>query len=164
MKNFFIVFGSAFLIISGASDISARSQGASSWEYETSFAALTIRSIGGLKVGLGLVALSALNISASAITSSISSELKEVNTKVKTLVETNSLKITKNSNEDEIWETLMYLLSEKNCALADKSKSKYSPSDTDPRYSICKSNSMEIAIGTVKDPYAEKWEWRVVEF
>tara|TARA_Y100001968_G_scaffold132007_1_gene120472 strand:- start:135 stop:389 length:255 start_codon:yes stop_codon:yes gene_type:complete len=74
------------------------------------------------------------------------------------------LTITKNSNEDEIWETLMYLLSEKNCALADKSKSKYSPSDTDPRYSICKSDSMEIAIGTVKDPYAEKWEWRVVEF
>ena len=77
--------------------------------------------------------------------------------------ETNSLKITKTSNEDEIWETLMCLLSEKNLALADKSKSKFSPSDTDPRYSICKSDSMEIAIGTVKDPYAEKWEWRVVE-
>ena len=164
MKNFFIVFGSAFLIVSGASDISARSQGASSWEYETSFAALTIRSIGGLKVGLGLVALSALNISSSAITSSISSEMKEVNTKVKTLIETNSLKITKNSNEDEIWETLMFLLSEKNRALADKSKSKFSPSDTDPRFSICKSDSMEIAIGNVEDPYADKWEWRVVEF
>ena len=40
MKNFFIVFGSAFLIISGASDISARSQGSSSWEYETSLASL----------------------------------------------------------------------------------------------------------------------------
>ena len=74
------------------------------------------------------------------------------------------LKITKNANEDEIWETLMFLLSEKNCALADKSKSKFSPSNTDPRYSICNSDFMEIAIGTVKDPYADKWEWRVVEF
>tara|TARA_B100000700_G_C14480215_1_gene594758 strand:+ start:118 stop:450 length:333 start_codon:yes stop_codon:yes gene_type:complete len=63
MKNIFIVLGSAFLIISGGADLSARSQGASSWEYETSFAALTIRSIGGLKIGLGILALSALNIS-----------------------------------------------------------------------------------------------------
>ncbi len=78
--------------------------------------------------------------------------------------ETNTLKITKTANEDEIWETLMCLLSEKNRALADKSKSNFSPSETDPRYSICKSDSMEIAIGNVVDTYAEKWEWRVVEF
>ncbi len=78
--------------------------------------------------------------------------------------QTKTLKITNTADEDEIWETLMFLLSEKNLALADKSKSKFISSKTDPRYSICRKDSMEIAKGNVVDPYAEKWEWRVVEF
>ena len=157
MKNFFIVLGSTFLIISGGSDLSAKSQGASSWGYETSFAALTMRSIGGLKIGLGILALSALNISSenSMTKSTTISRSKE---------ETINLLTSKNATEDEIWETLMNLLNQKNRNLADRSKSKFIPSESDPRFSICKSDSMEIAIGNVEDPYADKWEWRVVEF
>ena len=105
MKNFFIVLGSTFLIISGGSDLSAKSQGASSWGYETSFAALTMRSIGGLKIGLGILALSALNISSenSMTKSTTISCSKE---------ETINLLTSKNATEDEIWETLMNLLNQ----------------------------------------------------
>ena len=77
---------------------------------------------------------------------------------------TKNLLTAKNANEDEIWETLMNLLNQKNRNLADRSKSKFMPSELGPRFSICKSDSMEIAIGNVEDPYADKWEWRVVEF
>ena len=77
---------------------------------------------------------------------------------------TKNILTAKNATEDEIWETLMNLLTQKNRNLADRSKSKFIPSESDPRFSICKSDSMEIAIGNVEDPYADKWEWRVVEF
>ena len=55
-RAFFAAAG-AVLIFSSTGDISAQSKGASSWENETSFAALTLRSIGFLKLGLGLGAL-----------------------------------------------------------------------------------------------------------
>lgn len=48
----------AVLIGSSTSDISVQSEGASSWGRETSFAALTLRSIGYLKLSLGLISLS----------------------------------------------------------------------------------------------------------
>ena len=110
MRNIFVVLGSAFLIISGVDDMSTRSKASSSWGYEKSFAALTVRSIGGLKIGLGLFALSALKIS-SEISTATSASMSS-------------------SKEDEIWETLMNLLSEKNRALADKSKSVFFPNTT----------------------------------
>ena len=59
--NFGIVsslwFGVAavFLVITGAGEwANARSKGASSWERETSFAALQLRAQGKLKIGLGI--------------------------------------------------------------------------------------------------------------
>jgi len=57
---------------------------------------LTIRSIGVLKVGLGLVALSGLNISSSAGTSSISNKSEETQRarkdEIKSLPTKNNLK------------------------------------------------------------------------
>ena len=44
-----------FLVMTGAGEwANARSKGASSWERETSFAALQLRAQGSLKVGLGI--------------------------------------------------------------------------------------------------------------
>ena len=82
MKNFFIVLASVFLIISGAEDLSARSQGASSWANETSFAALTIRSIGGLKVGIGILALSFIKSSAAKTIQKDTQDDGETNSKL----------------------------------------------------------------------------------
>lgn len=52
------VFAGIWLLVSGSNDLSMRSAGNKGYG-ETSFAALNIRSRGSLKVGLGLMALSA---------------------------------------------------------------------------------------------------------
>ena len=52
------VLAGLWLIFSGSNDLSIRSAGNKGYG-ETSFAALNIRSRGSLKVGLGLMALSA---------------------------------------------------------------------------------------------------------
>lgn len=54
LAGIFTGMSAGWLVLSGTADISAQSQGADSWADETSFAALTIRSIGGLKVGIGI--------------------------------------------------------------------------------------------------------------
>ena len=82
MKNLLIVLASAFLIISGSEDLTARSQGASSWANETSFAALTIRSIGGLKVGIGILALSFIKLSGAKTIQKEAHEDGETNSKL----------------------------------------------------------------------------------
>lgn len=46
--------GGLWLIITGASELSTQSRGATSWAEETSFMALGQRSQGSLKIGLGL--------------------------------------------------------------------------------------------------------------
>ena len=81
MKNLLIVLASAFLSISGSEDLTARSQGASSWANETSFAALTIRSIGGLKVGIGILALSFIKSSGAKTIQKEAHEDGETNSK-----------------------------------------------------------------------------------
>lgn len=55
-RLFFVTAG-AVLLFSGADDYSARSKGSYSWSGETSFPALTVRSLGTLKIGLGLAAI-----------------------------------------------------------------------------------------------------------
>ena len=52
------VLAGIWLLVSGSNDLSMRSAGNKGYG-ETSFAALNIRSRGSLKVGLGLMALSA---------------------------------------------------------------------------------------------------------
>lgn len=48
------VVAGLFLLFTGAGEWSAQSSGASRWADETSFAALTLRAQGKLKVGLGI--------------------------------------------------------------------------------------------------------------
>ena len=55
--------GGLWLIITGATELSTQSRGATSWAEETSFMALGQRSQGSLKIGLGLGLMGASSLS-----------------------------------------------------------------------------------------------------
>jgi hypothetical protein len=57
IRQFIILTGAIVLFASGASDVASQSKGAISYEDETSFLALQLRSLGYLKIGIALLSL-----------------------------------------------------------------------------------------------------------
>lgn len=63
LSQTFFTVGGLWLIITGATELSTQSRGATNWAEETSFMALGQRSQGSLKIGVGLGLMGAASLS-----------------------------------------------------------------------------------------------------